>query len=260
MRKRLMLWLGISGTVLLAILLLCPAPRFILRGLCNGESFYQYMPSSYWSCRLRDYFDKQERGCNDYEDPSDFETKWLDPIKERTGLGTPSYLRRHCPLQRKNTDLRAMPVLIDLLPDPDARVRMWSVDELIDLGTKAKPAVPALLELVDDDGIFPLWDSDRTVGQAAANAVIQIDPEAAAKAGITADPERVARLIGWLEIPEMRAYAAHRLYHLSYVVDADQFKPAVPLLIDLLGDPSVDDDDDRTAGELADLILKRINR
>jgi HEAT repeat protein len=71
-----------------------------------------------------------------------------------------------------------IPILIELLNKSNANTigpngAIWS---LCQFGARAKPAVPALLELLNDER--------ESVRSDATNALIQIDPEAAAKAGI----------------------------------------------------------------------------
>lgn len=69
-----------------------------------------------------------------------------------------------------------MPALVTCLSNNDLFAHYTAADALGKFGTDAKPAIPALIALLND----PLG----LARQAATNALLQIDPEAAAKAGV----------------------------------------------------------------------------
>jgi HEAT repeat protein len=69
----------------------------------------------------------------------------------------------------------AVPNLVEVLGDPDVRLRRFAAEALGKIGAKAKPAVPALVGL--------LGDSDYDVRTEAAEALLRIDPAEAVKAG-----------------------------------------------------------------------------
>jgi hypothetical protein len=75
----------------------------------------------------------------------------------------------------------AVPALIKTLSGPalevSDRVRTFSAQALGNFGAEAKPAIPALLKIINDYRTYE-------VGIEAAKALRAIDPEAAAKAGI----------------------------------------------------------------------------
>src|SRR5207302_10042966 len=62
----------------------------------------------------------------------------------------------------------AIPGLIDLLDEPDVKLRLEAVHALGKIGAEAKAALPALVELLDD----PL------VAHAAVQALTQLGPDA----------------------------------------------------------------------------------
>jgi len=62
------------------------------------------------------------------------------------------------------------------LTNSDTGIRMSAAYSLIQFGSKAKSAVPALIRA--------LTDAERSVRQAARAALEMIDPEAATKAGL----------------------------------------------------------------------------
>jgi hypothetical protein len=71
---------------------------------------------------------------------------------------------------------KVVPVLIQLIKDPDVSVRMRSILDLEAFGVGARSAVPALLE--------SLAYNEKLIRKAATNALNAIDPAAVAKAGM----------------------------------------------------------------------------
>ena len=76
---------------------------------------------------------------------------------------------------------RIVPVVINALHDPDPRTRYFAVRALGELGPNAKPALPALMELLNTS-------SNGTSMAYVADALWQIDPEATVKAGVKKTP------------------------------------------------------------------------
>jgi hypothetical protein len=120
--------LGLTVAVLAGVsaLLLLPGMRLILGGLYRGEQFYQYKPTSYWSKRLRD-------NPNILHSPMGGPTAvrvrpatYLDDAKAWTGIGKPKYTPAD-PWLREG-DPEALPVLQDLLRDPDPDVRGYAAE------------------------------------------------------------------------------------------------------------------------------------
>jgi HEAT repeat protein len=69
------------------------------------------------------------------------------------------------------TQAEAVPVLVERLGRPDARVRREAASYLEGIGSLADEAIPALVETLDDD--------DREARFAAARALVRIDPDVA---------------------------------------------------------------------------------
>jgi HEAT repeat protein len=82
----------------------------------------------------------------------------------------------------------AVPVLIRALKDQEAEVRRRAANALGKIGEEAKAAVPALIVALTDkeghDAGMGCYAHYYTVGNAAAQALLQIDPEAATAAGV----------------------------------------------------------------------------
>jgi hypothetical protein len=124
----------------------------VVKGYVRGESFYRGRPTSYWSQKI----------CS-CPNPPRYErwflrpafrptpASWLDQLKQTAGFGRPVYTFHVRPL--RDEDAAAVPVLVELLRDPDAGVRMYVAETLGPLGGKAKAAVPALREALRDDGV-----------------------------------------------------------------------------------------------------------
>jgi hypothetical protein len=178
-RNRIVLALALALLASVVAALLRPGTRMILGGLYRGEGFYQGWPTSYWSKRLRDNPNILRSRAGGPADIPLRPATWFDNAKVRFGVGTPAWTPADPWLQED--DPEALPVLQDLLRDPDPDVRGYAAEWLGDYERKAKAAVPALLGVLGDktDTVTGL-----TVGRRAALALIRIDPEAALDAGI----------------------------------------------------------------------------
>jgi len=77
-----------------------------------------------------------------------------------------------CPLRDK--DPKAIPVLIELLKDPRAKIRWYAADTLAPFGPEAISAVGPLQQLLDDHetGMYEI-----TVAESAARALRKIAPD-----------------------------------------------------------------------------------
>lgn len=111
----------------------------------------------------------------------------LGGIGPAASNAVPSLLRTVANGGRSGSSIRALgeihaepkkvvPILIQLLKDPEDQIRKESVVALQAFGADARPAVPALLELLTDDSDY--------VKKHAAQALKVIDPAAATKAGV----------------------------------------------------------------------------
>jgi hypothetical protein len=150
-------------------------PRLFIGGVFRGEKFYHGMPSSYWSIAFREHLDNIETDpYPEIELATEFESEVLDPVKERTGVGTPSYRRFSHPLPSAGRDRNVVPVLIELLKDSDPRVRMWAVRKLSDADGEDQELVEkALMDILDDNGVYERL-CHLTVGEQAARILQQI--------------------------------------------------------------------------------------
>jgi HEAT repeat protein len=148
--------------ILVGSVLLVPASRWTLIGWIRGESFYQGRPTSYWSQQIRAY---QHR-----VPPSS-----IDRLMATLGLSAPNH--REPPLEAmlgQEPDPAAVPVLTELLGDPDDQVRYHAANTLSHCGPKAGAAVPALVKMLRDPNIYDRRNAAKTlahIGPAAKEAV-----------------------------------------------------------------------------------------
>jgi hypothetical protein len=94
---------------------------------------------------------------------------WLERIGIKTGED-----RHKMPLLQG--DPAAVPVLAELLASRDARARQMAAEGLEKVGAVARPAVPALLRVLDDQNV--------TVRQQAEQALYRIDRDTAERVGL----------------------------------------------------------------------------
>jgi hypothetical protein len=148
MSKRRLVWFVIVLCLCVTLVLASPHGRRGLIGLCKGESFYAGMPSSYWRDAVQTW---------DASRPSSRRLSFL-PSKVRAFLkldaydGHPPFYRRagktsHAP----EADPASISVLIDLVDDPDVRVRLYALATLRDLGPRASRAASFLVKRLRDD-------------------------------------------------------------------------------------------------------------
>jgi hypothetical protein len=158
MKKRRILWFGIFPCLAIALALATPLCRWSLIGFFNGESFYAGFPTGYWRQSIQEWRISR---------PSSDRFSYL-PAKVRTLLKlhdsqplAPLYAREGNSDRSAKADPAALPVLIELLKDPDGNVRCYALDTLRELGNKASRAVPAVVMTLKEDG-------DATVRRHAA--------------------------------------------------------------------------------------------
>jgi hypothetical protein len=132
--------------------LLVPGVRWRLWGTLRGESFYRGRPTSYWSREVSRCPKTSDYRCSLaglWHAPRVPATR-VDGVKAVFGLPHTVTSPRF-PL--RDDDPSAVPVLIDLLKDPDPGVRMYAAESLGGLGTAAAAAVPALTESLRDEDV-----------------------------------------------------------------------------------------------------------
>jgi hypothetical protein len=103
-------------------------------GASRAEAWYDGHPTAYWRSEIR---------------------AW------RSGRQPP-------PAIVSRRDTRSVPVLVELLRDPDSSMRLVAIDALASLGPDARTAIPALRKAC----------GDTVTGEAARKALRQIDPQA----------------------------------------------------------------------------------
>ncbi len=178
MRRQIAVCSGLAVVAVLLGFLLLPDTRLIIVGLYRGEKFYQYKPTGYWSKRLLDHPNMLHSGAGGASMIPMRPATLLDRAKVATGIGRSTFTPADPWLTE--ADPEALPVLQDLLHDPNPDVRAYAAEALGNYGPKAEPAVPALLDMLKDETATAMG---LTVGRRATRAVIRIDPEAALAAG-----------------------------------------------------------------------------
>jgi hypothetical protein len=155
-RWRLCLWLGLL--LLAGAVFLLPSIRWRAIGYVKGEAFYQSMPTSYWSREAQQWELRTEfRPAGDVMSLGGHVRRWVrrsSPTEEFLERLTGSRARSgSAKLALLEPEPTALPVLVELLHDPVPEVRLIAVGGLRHLGQQAKPALPALQALGDDENV-----------------------------------------------------------------------------------------------------------
>src|SRR3954469_2655532 len=147
--RRLALGLGLA----LLLAFLAPPSRECLIGLLRNEAFFDGKPTSYWSKCLGEALGKEFVRYLDH--PSG-----LPVFPPAAPSRTQSFLERIFPFLQDRPrkpksilegDERSIPVLVQLLRDPEPRVRTVAAVRLAALApAKSDKVVPALLRVVND--------------------------------------------------------------------------------------------------------------
>jgi hypothetical protein len=155
MKKRwaFRLAVGITGLTLISLL---PLPRVMLLGCLRRESFYKGRPTSYWSGVVKRW------------------SEYVKTLRVKGGGGVrtrqppapppppPTVFDRLEALIGRLTqddfdppdwesDPAAIPVLLELLSDPDAEVRKYAARTFVHMGPMGEAALPKLTDLLRDD-------------------------------------------------------------------------------------------------------------
>jgi hypothetical protein len=149
MSRRRLLGAGVLLGVLLGALAL-PAVRWQLWGRLRGEAFYRGRPTSYWtgrlrteSCEVRQYADPRARGgmaVRVVTRPGPYRPPVIGRLCRLLGVGPPA----EEVLFDGGEAGRLVPVLIELLKDPDPSVVRVAALSLGALGPAARESAPAL--------------------------------------------------------------------------------------------------------------------
>jgi HEAT repeat protein len=183
-KKTLLLWLGVV-VVILGIILLTPASRYVVMGLAKQEPFdYNGRPLSYWINALQEGDEKVRHQA----------AKALGNFGREGKEAVPALavaLADQADLVRVNAALAlmkmapdteaAVPQLGEALRDKYPMIRMDAVIALHRMGAEARGAVPALIKaLQDPDNWRPLGSFHMSVAQMAVSSLGRIGPDARA--------------------------------------------------------------------------------
>jgi HEAT repeats len=194
-RRRLLLFalLAAGG----AAVLLSPPVYWRVVGTVRGEALLQGRPTSYWRGELASAWCTRSSLVSDSPPVVQVElmhqrwelVAWAGRwIQHFTGW-SPRVGTDFVPLVPSD-DPAALPVLVVLLDDPDAKVRAGAAGALGSMGAAARPAVPALRRLTGDTAVVQLtpggspvlWcgtaSDPMTVGRVATSALALIEPPA----------------------------------------------------------------------------------
>jgi hypothetical protein len=186
MRARRWLWRG--GVVLLVTLTVAVVPLACtpaLWGWLQGQAFYRGRPTAYWRDRVLAWLHPTDLSTLTTPRPKmPPSAGWLDLLFASPGVPGADPI--------PEGDAGAIPVLVELLRDPDAFVRLYAIGKLKALGSRAREAVPALLALRRDEkcGRFPgCPEMNLSLDICVETAIEQIDPDVAARPGFRSLPE-----------------------------------------------------------------------
>jgi HEAT repeat protein len=142
-------------TLLAGLFILVSPLRFVAVGIIHGEHFYRHWPTSYWRSQVRGW---AEQGI--------IADQGFDGVKPAILQGEPE----------------ATPVLLDLLKDPSAKVRLEAADALLH-GRCDDPEIATAL-------MAPLGDTDHELQDRAQRLLCLVGPAGRE----TAVPLLIARL------------------------------------------------------------------
>jgi hypothetical protein len=175
-KRRWAIRLGIALVVLATAVLLLPLPRSILIGLLRGEAFYKGRPTNYWKDEIKYAIDARK--------------PWPSTVTDRL-LMAGGLVHHHGAVLPNLGEPAALPVLAELLSDPDVEVRWHAAAVLFDKGPWAEPALPRLKEMLQDD--------DPRVRRTCVFAVQSIETRTEVKihlfAGILKDNDLHVRIV-----------------------------------------------------------------
>jgi hypothetical protein len=179
MKLRRRTWLFLALTLLVGGIVSLPEVRWRLIGWFRQEASYQGMPTSWWEREIRDsYLLVDATGGPTYlADPS---PSTFGRLAEIFGLSEdPLNTGAAPPLLTGNSS--ALPVLVELLKSKELKVRHFAVEGLANLGRKARPAGPDLL-----DAFLAEEDTDC---KAKMDALLKrINPERRRRPGLRRSP------------------------------------------------------------------------
>jgi HEAT repeat protein len=216
MKKRRLVLLSLLAAALAAGALAPPQHRYYCPGLIRREPFYDGMPACYWRWQLRGWIAQTA-------DVPFWRLAWL-----RRLLPEPKVPSRP---QVLDGGPAAVPVLIELAREEELWIRVLAVASLGRVASRAKDAVPVLIEVLSDHRTVDLSEEpgDRW------NCVPLIRPmhDEAAEALGHIGPEAMAAVPALLEL--WREY--HQTHASSMVSEAlKQIDPADTILIAALKD------------------------
>jgi hypothetical protein len=148
MSRRVLLRVGVAVGLLLVVALALPGVRWWVYGHLRGEAMYRGRPTSYWSHEvarsvMTPFYRRSLAGLDAPTVPASH----LDALKAALGL---QYTVTWPTFPLRDDDPAAVPVLMELLKDPESEVRMYAAQSLGGLGTSAAVAEPALTEALQD--------------------------------------------------------------------------------------------------------------
>jgi hypothetical protein len=157
-----------------------PAVHWRLIGWWRGEPFYRGRPTSFWRAEVEASgvmlpTDAKSGVDLEFVRTAGAAERTIDSVCVLIGLGGRDGLEPPVPAG----DADPLPLLLELLRDPNPRTRIFACQAISRLGEAARPAVRALQTLTGDQAAF----AGMTVGHAAQEALHRIDPDAWEAAG-----------------------------------------------------------------------------
>lgn len=163
-KRRAYVWLAILLLLACVLLAAYSDTAYVVYGWCRGESFYGGMPTSYWSTSLKEEY---QRLSGRRRQPSDFERirSW---VFAKLGIRqTPDNPYAKISWQIDG----AVPVLVELLREPDWEVRLVAAELLSRQQQKDLGALAALAVVLQDANPEVRQTAVVTIGSYRSQAI-----------------------------------------------------------------------------------------
>jgi hypothetical protein len=171
MKRRRLFWLSLLLLLLVLAVVVFPASRWRIIGWVKGEAFYDGRPTSYWSERIKARHVRHDERSKLILAKANNTYSWTRLWSDLTGRDTEDLSDPLCTQESAYpfADTAAVPVMIELLGDPESQVRIYTCHALVTVEGSNKAAIPALVLMLGSADVY-----DR---RNAASVLAIIGPE-----------------------------------------------------------------------------------